>query len=196
MTFIKQVAQPLLVMSCLVFFVFIIKSPVFTWLTPPTHVDSRYYLDIDDADFTEYGLVTRVSDGDTITINEGQEVRFLSMDTPELSHPDLHIREECYGKDAKARVEQLLLNKYVFLLKDKEDTDRYKRLLRFIFLPDRTNPSKKLFVNGYLVGEGFARAYIFRQDEKYKELITSLQQTAIDEKRGLWGKCDREKFRW
>jgi endonuclease YncB( thermonuclease family) len=93
-------------------------------------------------------------------------------------------------------MEQLVLNKYVFLLKDNKDTDKYKRSLRFVFLADEKSGTKKLFINGYMIGEGFARAYIFEKDEKYKDLIIALQQKAIDEKRGLWGKCDREKFRW
>jgi endonuclease YncB( thermonuclease family) len=196
MTLSKQIGRPFLVMVTLIVFVFIIKSPIFTWLTPPISIADDYYLNIDDSAFTEYGLVTQVSDGDTITIHEDQEVRMLGMDTPELAHPELHIREECYGKDAKARMEQLVLNKYVYLLKDKKDTDKYKRSLRFVFLADKKHDMRKLFVNGYMVGEGFARAYIFERDEKYKDFIIALQQKALDEKRGLWGKCDREKFRW
>lgn len=183
-------------MVTLIFLVFIIKSPIFTWLTPPTQISDEYFLTMDDSEFTDYGLVTRVSDGDTITVNESQEIRMLGIDTPELAHPELHIREECYGKAAKARMEQLVLNKYVFLLKDNKDTDKYKRSLRFVFLADEKSGTKKLFINGYMIGEGFARAYIFEKDEKYKDLIIALQQKAIDEKRGLWGKCDREKFRW
>lgn len=196
MTLSKQIGRPLFVMVTLILLVFMIKSPIFTWLTPPTHIADDYLIEIGDSNVTEYGLVTHVSDGDTITIHENQEVRMLGMDTPELAHPGLHIREECYGKDAKARMEQLVLNKYVYLLRDKKDTDKYKRSLRFVFLADKRDSTRKIFINGYMIGEGFARAYIFEKDEKYKDLIIALQQKAIDGKRGLWGKCDREKFRW
>lgn len=196
MTFFKEVGRPFLVMVILVGVVFILKSPIFTWITPPTHIPDEYYIDLDDADFTEYGLVTKVSDGDTFTLNETQEVRMLGMDTPELAHPEFYIKEECFGKDAKARLEQLILNRYVLLLKDKQDKDKYERSLRFVFLPDKYDAQKKMLVNAYMIGEGFARAYIFEQDEKYKDLINSLQRKAVKERRGLWGKCDREKFRW
>lgn len=196
MSLSKQFIRPLLIMWSLIGIVFIIKSPIFTWLTPPTQISNEYYLTMDNSEFTDYGLVTKVSDGDTITLNENQEIRMLGMDTPELAHPELYIKEECYGRDAKARLEQLVSNKNVLLLKDKEDQDKYKRSLRFVFTEDAKIPSRKLFVNAYMIGEGFARAYIFDQDEKYKDLIIALQQRAIKEKRGLWGKCDREKFRW
>ena len=175
-------------MWSLIGIVFIVKSPVFTWLTPPTQISNDYFLNMDDSEFTDDGLVTRVSDGDTITVNESQEIRMLGMDTPELAHPELYIKEECYGRDAKARIEQLVSNKNVLLLKDKENQDKYKRSLRFVFLADPKTPSRKLFINAYMIGGGFARAYIFDQDEKYKDLIITLQQRAINEKRGLWGK--------
>ncbi len=196
MSLSKQFIRPLLVMWILLSIVFIIKSPVLTWLNPPTHIPPQYYVDLDDSKFTEYGLVTRVSDGDTITMEKDQEVRLLGIDTPELAHPEIYIKEECFGKDAKARLEQLVLNKYVLLLKDIKDTDKYGRSLRFVFLADNESPGQKIFVNAYMIGEGFARAYIFEREQKYKDYINVLQQTAIHEGRGLWGKCDREKFRW
>ncbi len=196
MSLSKQYIRPLLIMWILIGIVFIIKSPVLTWLNPPTHIPAQYYVILDDTKFTEYGLVTHVSDGDTITMESGQEIRLLGMDTPELAHPEIYIKEECFGKDAKARLEQLVLNKYVLLLKDIKDTDKYDRSLRFVFLTDRNDPQQKMFVNAYMIGEGYARAYIFEREQRFKDLINMLQQTAIDQKRGLWGRCDREKFRW
>jgi len=182
---------------CILFaLVFVIKSPIKTWLSPPDNIADDYFITITDDQFVEYGLVTDVSDGDTITINDQIEVRLLAIDTPELAHPDLYIKEECYGKDAKARLQQLILNQYVFLLKDKEDKDKYNRSLRYIFLPNKDDPNDKLFINAYLVGEGFARAFVMSADEKYKDIIISLQETAMNGKKGLWGSCDRNSFRW
>lgn len=196
MEFIRQSLKPIIVMTVLFALVFVIKSPIKTWLSPPDNIAQAYYMTINDDQFVEYGLVTNVSDGDTITINDQIEVRLLAIDTPELAHPELYIKEECFGKDAKARLQQLILNKYVFLLKDKEDKDKYNRSLRYIFMPDLNNPNNKVFINAYLVGEGFARAFIMSADEKYKDKIFSLQETAISKKKGLWGSCDRNKFRW
>ena len=196
MSLIKQFIRPLLIMWTLIGIVFISKSPVFVWLNPPTQIPTQYYVDLQDTNPTEYGLVTQVSDGDTLSMEHGQEVRLLGIDTPELAHPEIFIKEECFGKQAKARLEQLVLNKYVYLLKDIKDTDRYGRSLRFVFLPDNTSAQKMILVNAYMIGEGFARSYIFEKEQKYKDYINALQQYAIDNKRGLWGKCDREKFRW
>lgn len=192
----KQLLRPIKIMFILFGIVFIIRSPIRTWLTPPTHIPNEYRVQIEKSQFVGYGLVTAVSDGDTITIDDDETIRFLGMDTPELAHPDIGIREECYGKDAKARLEQLILHKYVYLAKEERNTDKYGRSLRYVFLVDEEKSDQKVLINAYMIGEGFARAYILEQKFRYKELVNELQTRAKSEKRGLWGSCDREKFRW
>ena len=50
----------------------------------------------------EWGVVVRVADGDTLTVqfDDGEEetIRFLDVDTPETVHPT--VPEECYGAQA------------------------------------------------------------------------------------------------
>lgn len=176
--------------------VFFIKSPINIWINPPTDIPAKYFTKIADEEFDGYGLVTSVADGDTITINESEKVRLLGIDTPELSHPAQRIREECYGRAAKARLEQLVLYKYVYLEKGKRDKDKYKRSLRYVYLPSFENDETKLLINAYLVGEGFARSYILEKNDPYKDVINAYQADAKENKKGLWGSCDREKFRW
>lgn len=183
-------------MSCLFILVFVIKSPIKTWLTSPTYIPNEYKVLSDLPYEKEYGMVTSVSDGDTIVVDDTMTIRLLGIDTPELAHADLNIREECFGKDAKARLEQLILNKYVYMGRDVKDKDKYNRSLRYIFLPEKRRSSQYLFVNAYMVGEGFGRAFILEKDMMFKDMINALQEQAITNKKGLWGSCDREKFRW
>lgn len=196
MSFLREIGRPIAITLLLVIFVFVIRSPIFTWLNPPHDIPDRYYLNLDSRYFTESGYVTEVSDGDTFELDGEETIRMLGIDTPEIAHPGLYIKEECFGKDARARLSQLIQHRPVLTKRDIKDKDRYGRSLRFVFVQDTSDRDRYLFVNAYMIGEGFARAYIFEQDQSYKSMINDLQAFAIQNKKGLWGSCDRESFRW
>lgn len=69
-------------------------------------------------------LVTRVIDGDTVELANGDAVRFVGIDTPE--------RGDCGYDAATVHMERLVLGKRVRLTMSDEDTDRYGRLLRYV----------------------------------------------------------------
>lgn len=69
-------------------------------------------------------LVTRVIDGDTIELANGQGVRVVGIDTPE--------RGECGYDTATTNMQRLVLGKRVLLTVSDEDTDRHGRLLRYV----------------------------------------------------------------
>lgn len=74
--------------------------------------------------------VTRVIDGDTIELENGQKVRFLGIDTPE--------RGDCGYLSAKKNMQSLVLAKRITLVSDgKQNTDKYGRLLRYVDLGGR-----------------------------------------------------------
>jgi endonuclease YncB( thermonuclease family) len=114
-----------------------------------------------DFNEVETGFVSKVIDGDTVIIN-GESVRLLGMDTAERG-------EDCY-KEAKVRLEELVLNKEVELSSDVNDKDQYKRLLRWILI-DGEN------VNLVMVEEGLAIAR-FYEDKKYKNEILNAEKEA------------------
>src|SRR3989338_7374568 len=82
---------------------------------------------------TSSARVKFVVDGDTIELENGQRVRYIGIDTPELHHPLKPV--QCFGKEAKDENEKLVLGKEIILKKDVSETDRYGRLLRYIFVP-------------------------------------------------------------
>jgi micrococcal nuclease len=116
-------------------------------------------------DVWEQKLVTRIIDGDTVVIEGGHSVRLLGIDADERGYP-------CYGP-AKDRLEELVLNREVYLESDGDDKDRYKRYLRYLIL-DGEN------INVKLVGEGLAIAYFYPENVKYREEITAAEEYAID----------------
>jgi len=124
--------------------------------------------------------VTRVVDGDTIHVRiAGQDrtVRYIGMDTPETVDPRRPV--QAFGKEASARNRQLVAGKTVRLEKDVSETDRYGRLLRYVYVDGR-------MVNAVLVEEGYARAATFPPDVKHKDLFLRLEREARSANRGLW----------
>jgi|GEM_PF-927493 len=99
----------------------------------------------------DYARVTRVIDGDTFELSNGEKVRMICIDTPEQG-------EEGY-EEAKAYLESLVLNKIVRLEKDVSEKDKYNRLLRYVYTED-------LFVNKELVEEGYAEVFRYGEDVK------------------------------
>lgn len=126
-------------------------------------------------------LVTRVVDGDTIEVlmnGDKKTVRYIGVDTPETVHPTKGV--ECFGREASAHNKELVLGQSVRLEKDVSETDRYGRLLRFVYVGD-------MFVNLALVADGYAYASTFPPDVSQVELFRVAQEEARTGKRGLWG---------
>ena len=133
----------------------------------------------------EKALVIEVVDGDTIKIEDGITVRLLGIDTPETKDPRRPV--ECFGKEAAREIKELVAGKFVVLEKDISETDKYGRLLRYVFLPLKGD--NLLFVNDYLLREGFAKALTYPPDVKYTEQFLEAQKEAKELKKGLWGRC-------
>lgn len=140
----------------------------------------------------ERAVVTHVVDGDTVQLDNGKTVRLIGIDTPETVDPRRPVG--CFGKEASNETKSLLTNKIVILQKDVSETDKYKRLLRYVFLPlENGLPAGRqgqiLFVNDYLVREGFAKVYTYPPDVKFNEQFRQAEIEARENKRGLWDRC-------
>ena len=132
---------------------------------------------------TETYLVTRVIDGDTIEVNingEEKRVRYIGIDTPETGKSSRPA--ECYGKEATDRNRELVEGKKVRLEKDVSETDKYGRLLRYVYVEDE-------FINKKLVEDGFADTATYPPDVKYVEVFKDAKRQAKDANKGLWGGC-------
>lgn len=133
----------------------------------------------------ELVYVTKVIDGDTIKIEGDITIRLLGVDTPETVDPRRPVG--CFGKEASNQLKSLLSGKVVILQKDISENDKYKRLLRYIYLP--LENGQTLFVNDYLIREGFAKVLTIPPDVKYAEQFLEAQRKAREAKKGLWGMC-------
>lgn len=128
----------------------------------------------------ELATVLRVVDGDTVELSDGRKVRYIGVDTPELHHPTKGV--QCFGKEAMEKNKELVEGKTIKMKKDVSETDRYKRLLRYVWVND-------VFVNEYLAREGYALQATFPPDVKYAELFRSAAEEARLQNKGLWKMC-------
>jgi micrococcal nuclease len=120
--------------------------------------------------------VTRVIDGDTIEIGTGQRVRYIGIDAPEV-HP---VTEIC-GIEALQTNRRLVEGKRVRLERDVSDTDKYGRLLRYVYVDD-------VLINAELVRLGMARATVYPPDTRYQALLEQLEKGAREAGWGMWEK--------
>ena len=124
----------------------------------------------------EIALVTWVVDGDTVEIElDGQErrVRYIGIDTPE--------RDEDFYQAATEFNIELVKDKEVVLVRDVSDTDRFGRLLRYVYLADGTH------VNEAIIAAGYAVSVTFPPDVTFVDTFRSLERQARADGLGLWG---------
>lgn len=118
-------------------------------------------------------LCTRVIDGDTIELLDGERVRYIGMDTPEMRPV------EAYAKAATEANRALVEEEMVRLVMDVEERDRYGRLLAYVYVDD-------LFVNAELVRRGLAQVATYPPNVRHQDLFVALQREAREAGRGLW----------
>ena len=135
--------------------------------------------------------VIRTVDGDTIEVKfpNGiiEKVRLIGIDTPETVDPRKPV--ECFGKEASAKMKELVNGKTVRLeRKPDENRGSYDRLLRYIYVDD-------LFVNAEMIKQGYAYAYTkYPFDATLMEQFRQYEKEARENERGLWapGVCETE----
>ena len=140
-------------------------------------------------------LVTRVSDGDTLTVRPpagGAEtrVRLLGVDTPELRSPS-GSGGDYWARQAFRYAESRVEGKEVTLrLEPTKTRDKYRRLLAYVYLSDAEN------FNLDLVREGAAYA-----DRRFPHSLRSQFEQAEAEARkkgrGMWnGVTESQMPQW
>ncbi len=128
--------------------------------------------------------VSKISDGDTFYVktenSEKFKIRLIGIDAPESYNVGKKFRKEYFGKEAKIFVTNLLKNKKVKLTFDVQKIDRYGRILAYIYLENG------VFLNQYLVENGFAVVATFPPNVKFVEIFTKAEKSARNKKLGLW----------
>jgi endonuclease YncB( thermonuclease family) len=120
------------------------------------------------------GRVRYVIDGDTIEVEVGgtpMTVRYIGIDTPERGDP--------FAAEATDANRELIGGKVVALEKDVSETDKYGRLLRYVYVGDT-------FVNAELVRQGYAQVTNLPPDVAHAEKLLEIERQAQAAGAGLW----------
>ncbi len=146
------------------------------------------------ASAAETGVVEEVVDGDTLRVRtagsaEAVTVRLIGIDAPERSHPSLG--KEFFSDEAASHLASLCRGKTVRMEKDAEETDKYDRLLRYVFLP----PPDGRLLNEEMLRAGMARAYT-RFPFSRKDAFLAAEGRARREGKGLWKDGGMAEARW
>jgi micrococcal nuclease len=121
--------------------------------------------------------VKRVVDGDTYETASGQKVRLIGVNTPELGGETREL-----GEAAREFARSRLEGKTVYHFRDVSDTDRYGRLLRYVFIV-----GDPVMFNETLLREGYANVMTVPPDVLFAETFIKLEREARESLRGLWG---------
>ncbi|MBO8138732.1 MAG: thermonuclease family protein [Desulfotomaculum sp.] len=119
----------------------------------------------------------------------------IGVNTPETHHPTKPV--EPYGPEAEKFTRSQLEGRQVWLEKDVQERDKYKRMLAYIWMQQPLNNNeveirKKMF-NAQLLLDGYAQVMTVPPNVKYAEVFVKLQKEARENKRGLWGIADEKQ---
>ena len=141
------------------------------------------------------GIVSRIHDGDTITVRNVGKVRLRGVDTPEMSDTEYrdiyYMRRGVDRKTLRQVARQALhfnikhaLNKQVRLEVGDEGKDDYGRWLAYVWLPDGR------MLNLMLLEEGLATAFTKFSFDRKGEFLDA-EREARHQQRGMWAVKER-----
>lgn len=149
-----------------------------------THND---YTNVTSNNFTK-AHVSRVIDGDTIEVvldSQKYKVRLIGINCPEYTS-----KVEYFGKESAEFATNELTSKDIYLEKDVSNTDKYGRLLRYVWLeiPIAVNfdEIKDKMFNAVLLDNGYAMQATYPPDVKYSDMFKDISTDARINSRGLW----------
>lgn len=135
--------------------------------------------DCDSQQFDEIGIVDKVYDGDTIRLRDARIVRFVGVNTPEMSHDAMPT--QALAAEAKTLLMSLLpTGSSVGLQYDRMRQDHYKRTLAHVYSQAGQNISATLIARGY----GFA--IVIPPNLGHSACYFANEELARREKRGIW----------
>jgi micrococcal nuclease len=145
---------------------------------------------------SDFFTIKRVIDGDTLLLANGERVRLIGVDTPEVHESDKLQRDaertqtdietiRRLGRKSSAFVKRMVKGKRVRLEYDQANAaighrDRYERTLAYVYLEDGT------FLNAEIVRQGYGVAYT-KYPFNYADEFRKYEREAREKRRGLWG---------
>ncbi len=128
------------------------------------------------------GIVTSVTDGDTVILDTGLVIRLIGTQAPKLALGREGFKDWPLAATAKAALEALVLNKPVRLRYGGERIDRNGRALGHLFLEG----VPETWVQAEMVAAGLARVYSFPDNRLCLDELMASETRARTMKLGIW----------
>lgn len=112
--------------------------------------------------------IRKVIDGDSVLLADGQQLRLIGVNAPELK------TAEPLAREAQEYLSSLVSSRKLYLRKGEQQQDRYGRTLGHLYLPDGRNIESEMLRQGY----GFLVAI------PPNVALVACQQVARDQARG------------
>lgn len=129
------------------------------------------------------GVVTSVTDGDTVILDDGRVVRMIGTQAPKLPLDRPGFEAWPLAPEAKAALEALALNKSVRLGFGGEEIDRYGRVLAHVFVEGAEGET---WAQQAMVSQGLARVYSFPDNRSCLDLLFAAEGRARLGGLGIW----------
>jgi endonuclease YncB( thermonuclease family) len=130
--------------------------------------------------FVTRGRVRRVTDGDSFTLSNGERVRLLEIDAPEIMGAQGDLARKSLGALVK-----FIGGKVVRLEPGPRMRDKYDRMLAYVFVEAEPRAAE-VFVNAELVRAGLARAKIWEGPGARWDAVLAAEAEAKEARRGMW----------
>lgn len=138
--------------------------------------------------------IVRVVDGDTLKVkipgDDNATVRLVGMDTPEsvAAEASRNCEEGVIASDYTKSL--VAPGQTVWLSRDVSDTDKYGRLLRYVWLERPNDPSNEgeiadKMLNAVLVRDGYAQVKRYKPDTTLHDMFKSWGDEAVTEGKGV-----------
>jgi micrococcal nuclease len=129
------------------------------------------------------GIVTSVTDGDTVILDDGRVVRMIGTQAPKLPLDRPDFDPWPLAPEAKSALEAIALNHQVRLGFGGETVDRYGRVLAHVFI---AAPDGEIWAQQAMVAQGLARVYSFPDNRACLDLLFAAEGRARLAGLGIW----------
>jgi micrococcal nuclease len=121
-----------------------------------------------------------INDGDTVTLDNGQLVRFIGINTPEIDYSNKR-QSQSFALAAKRLLEeQVKRGDKLQLIFDQTKFDKYGRLLAYVFTQTGTNLSL------LQLQSGLARHWVIGRNDLFWQCFQNTERQARLAKKGVW----------